>query len=111
MMTLESEGGPVLGVWLRDGDGRCFFPRRQINAHGDIATPLLATGWVGAESFVHWRDYTGALDPVHGSYCLSPALPSRAVSRRVGPPALFGRFRIRSIHRRRCPSISHGQGP
>jgi hypothetical protein len=69
MLTLESEGGPNMGVWLRNGDGRCFFPRVQLDANLDVATPLLATSGVSGERMVYWHDYTTALSPVHGSYC------------------------------------------
>jgi hypothetical protein len=69
MLTLESEGGPNMQVWLRDGDGRCFFPKAQINAHADVANPLLATYSGGDAFLVHWRDYIGGVQPVHGTFC------------------------------------------
>jgi hypothetical protein len=69
MVTLESEGGPDMGVWLRDGDGRCFMPRLKINSHGDVAKPLLASDLGGGDSFAHWRDYAAGLQPVWGTAC------------------------------------------
>jgi hypothetical protein len=87
MLTLESEGGPDMGVWLRDGDGRCFFPRVQLNSNLDVDTPMLATSRAGGERMVHWRDYRMAILPVHGSYCagIGTGVPKGQV------PAIFSR--------------------
>jgi hypothetical protein len=69
MLTMESEGGPDMGVWLRNGDGRCFFPRVRVNTHTDVATPLLAAHSGGEKFMVHWRDYLGGVTPVYGILC------------------------------------------
>jgi hypothetical protein len=74
MLTLESEGGPDMGVWLRQGDGRCFFPRVQLNTTSrDVSTPLLAASPISGERLVHWQDYEMAFSRVRGAYCAGGA--------------------------------------
>ena len=69
MLTRESEGGPDVSLFLREGDGNVFFPRDVMNTTTDVADPRLAARAGGRQVAVYWRDYDDPSTDVTGRMC------------------------------------------
>lgn len=69
LMTQESESGLPMQVYLREGDGEVFFPRRRVNTHGDVDWPVLAVQPGGNSVITVYEDYQNGGDPFSVYYC------------------------------------------
>lgn len=68
-LTLESDGGFPITVYVRKGNGTVFYPKRRINANADVWFPILAVENGGNDHFAMWQDYTSSTEPLFAWEC------------------------------------------
>ena len=69
LMTQESETGIPMKVYLREGDGEVFYPRRRVNTNGDVDWPVFAVQAGGGSVVCTWEDYQNGGDPFSFYLC------------------------------------------
>jgi hypothetical protein len=69
MLTTESEGGPNIGVFVREGNGRVFFPRVHANAGSDVGIARIAAQRGNLPVTAYWRGFDDPSLPLLALNC------------------------------------------
>lgn len=86
LLTQESESGLPMHLNLRWGDGRVFYPKRTLNAHGDVDLPVLAAGPTAV--YARWDHYGEPETVTYGWYFCPRGVPVGVPDAAAGHRAL-----------------------